>query len=55
MKNEQITNMLKLTRALFFLNAAVWLIFGLLGLAQVLTGAGALRLFLSVMMLVLPE
>ena len=29
MEDKQISNLLKLTRALFFINAAVWLAFGI--------------------------
>lgn len=52
MKNGQITKMLQLARAMFFLNAGVWLFFSLLGFMQAMTVTGAWRLILSVLMLV---
>jgi hypothetical protein len=43
--------MLKLTRSLFFINAAVWLIFGFLGFMRAVTSTSDLRLILSVLMI----
>ncbi|MBN1453468.1 MAG: hypothetical protein JW963_20805 [Anaerolineales bacterium] len=50
MENNQITNMLKLTRGLFFLNAAVWVVFGVLGFMAV-TSTSDWRLILSMLMI----
>ena len=50
MEENQISNLLKLTRALFFINAAVWLIFGALGFMRAMTSTSDLRLILSVLM-----
>ena len=50
MEENQISNLLKLTRALFFITAAVWLIFGALGFMRAMTATSDLRLILSVLM-----
>ena len=50
MENDHISKMLKLTRSLFYINAAVWLAFGTLGFIQSIPGRSALRLILSVLM-----
>lgn len=51
MEYHQTTNMLKLTRYFFFLNAAVWLIVGTLGFIQVTASMRDWRLILSVLMI----
>ena len=51
MKKDQTTNMLKLTRYLFFLNAAVWLAFGIASLLlRALDGGSLVRWVITVMM-----
>lgn len=50
MEDNRTTNMLKLTRYLFFLNAAAWLFFGVLGFTQAMTSTNDWRLILSVLM-----
>ena len=50
MKSDQTSKMLKLTQSLFFINAAVWLIFGALGFMRTVTSTSDLRLILSVLM-----
>ena len=50
MKSDQTSKMLKLTQSLFFINAAVWLIFGFLGFMRAVTSTSDLRLILSVLM-----
>jgi hypothetical protein len=52
MEKDQTTNMLKLTRYLFFLNAAVWLAFGVASLLfRALDGGGLARWVITVMMI----
>lgn len=52
MENTQTTNMLKLTRYLFFLNAAVWLAFGVASLLfRALDGGSLARWVITVMMI----
>lgn len=52
MENTQTTNMLKLTRYLFFLNAAVWLAFGIASLLfRALDGGSLTRWVITVMMI----
>jgi hypothetical protein len=50
MKINQIPTMLKMTQILFFVNAAAWLVFGVLGFTQLRTGSSNLRLIYSVLM-----
>ena len=50
MKINQIPTMLKMTQILFFVNAATWLVFGVLGFTQLRTGSSNLRLIYSVLM-----
>ena len=50
MKINQIPTMLKMTQILFFVNAATWLVFGVLGFTQLSTGSSNLRLIFSVLM-----
>ena len=52
MKINQIPTMLKMTQILFFVNAATWLVFGVLGFTQLRTGSSNLRLIYSVLMVV---
>lgn len=49
MKKKQGEKMQKTTQVLFFVNAAVWLVFGVLGFFRV-TGMSNLRLILSILM-----
>ena len=52
MENTQTTNMLKLTRYLFFINAAVWLAFGIASLLfRALDGGSLARWLITVMMI----
>lgn len=51
MNINQTSKMLKLARSLFFINAAVWLIFGALGFMRAMTSTSDLRLILSVLMI----
>jgi len=52
MENTQTTNMLKLTRYLFFLNAVVWLAFGVASLlSRALDNGSLARWVITVMML----
>jgi hypothetical protein len=52
METTQTKNMLKLTRYLFFLNAAVWLVFGILSLLlRALDNGSLARWVITVMML----
>ena len=50
MDNERVSKILKLTRKLLFVNAGVWLIFGVLGFSRAMTETGNLRFMLSVLM-----
>ena len=50
MENDQTRNLLKATQSLFFLNAAVWVVFGVLGLFEALDGGSSLRWVLSILM-----
>jgi hypothetical protein len=51
MKNNQASNMLNLTRILFFLNAAVWLIFGALSIFRFADDGSLMRLIYAVLMI----
>ena len=51
MENDQISKMLKLTRVLFFVNAAVWLFFCALSFVRAMTDTSEIRLILSWLML----
>ena len=50
MENNQSMQMLKLTRALFFLNATVWLIFGALSAFRFADGGSLTRLIYAILM-----
>ncbi len=53
MKSDQISKMLKLTRTLFFFNAAVWLAFGVSSLLfRTLDGGSLTRWVITIMMIV---
>lgn len=52
MEKHQISSMLKLTQALFFVEAAVWLVFGGLGFTRAVNGTSDWRFIISVLMLV---
>ncbi len=53
MKSDQISKMLKLTRTLFFFNAAVWLAFGVSSLLfRALDGGSLTRWVITIMMIV---
>ena len=52
MKSDQISKMLKLTRTLFFINAAVWLAFGVSSLLfRALDGGSLTRWVITIMMI----
>ena len=51
MKSGRTSKILILTRSLFFINAAVWLIFGALGLMRALANTNDWRMILSVLMI----
>ena len=51
MEANQTRKMLKLTQGMFFLNAAVWVLFGVLSLLRALDGGSSLRWFISILML----
>ena len=50
MENKQTKNLLKLTRILIFVNAAIWLMFGGLSFSRALMSISDLRFILSVLM-----
>ena len=50
MDKNQVPTLLKLTQILFFVNTAVWLVFGVLGFTQAITSTSDLRLIYSVLM-----
>ena len=50
MKKNQIPTMLKLSQILFFVNAAVWLVFGVLSFTQIRASIRDFRLVYSVLM-----
>ena len=52
MENDPIKQMLRLARWLFLLNAAVWMVFAVLGFVRAGAGAGNWRLVQSMLMLV---
>ena len=51
MGKNQFSNMLNLTRILFFVNAAVWLVFGALSLFQYFEDGSQTRLIYAVLMI----
>ena len=51
MKSGRTSKILILTRSLFFINAAAWLIFGTLSLMRALANTSDLRMILSVLMI----
>jgi hypothetical protein len=52
MKKNQNSVMLKLTQALFFVNAAIWFLFGAMNLVRVMETGSAVRWILTAMMIV---
>jgi len=52
MENDQIKQMLKLARGLFFLNAAIWLVLAVLGFIRTGTGTAGWHAILSALMIV---
>ncbi len=50
MEKNQVSTMLKLTQALFFANAIVWFLFGVMSLIRVMEAGNALRWVLTIMM-----
>lgn len=50
MENNQTGKMLKLTQGMLFLNAAVWLVFGVLGVLRAIETGSSLRWILSTLM-----
>lgn len=52
MDGKPNASMLKLTSALFVINAIVWLIFGIMSFALALKGGNSIRWMLSVMMVI---
>jgi len=50
MENNQTMNMPKLTQALFFLNAAIWLVFAILSLFRAASENGLTRGVITIMM-----
>ena len=51
MGKNQISTMLKLTQVLFFANAIVWFLFGVMGLIRVIEAGSMLRWILAIMMM----
>lgn len=51
MESRQTNNMLNLTRVMLFLNAAIWVVFGVLGVLRAIEGGSSLRWLLSILML----
>ncbi len=51
MGKNQISTMLKLTQVLFFANAIVWFLFGVMGLIRVIEAGSMLRWILVIMMM----
>ena len=51
MENNQVSKMLKLTRIAFFINAVVWLVFGILSFIRAMKDTSDVRLILSWLML----
>ena len=51
MGKNQISTMLKLTQVLFFANAIVWFLFGVMGLISVIEAGSMLRWILAIMMM----
>jgi hypothetical protein len=50
MENNQTRKMLTLTKRMLFLNAAVWVVFGVLGVFRAVEGGSSLRWILSALM-----
>ena len=50
--NKQASTLLKTTQAAFFLNALVWVVFGIMSFSFAFNGGGNLRFALSVLMLI---
>ena len=50
MEKNQRSSMLNLIRILFFVNAAVWIVFGILSLLQAVDGGSSLRWMISILM-----
>ena len=51
MEKDQTGNLLRATQGMFFLNAAVWVVFGTLGLLVAIDGGSTLRWIISILML----
>ena len=51
MESHQTRKMLKLTQGLFFLNAAVWLLFGVLSLLRAIDEGGLIRWTYTILMI----
>ena len=51
MKNNQTTSLLKLTRVMFFVNALVWLMFGVGSLVRAFEEGSTLRWIITIMMI----
>jgi hypothetical protein len=50
METDQTRKMLTLTKRMLFLNAAVWVVFGVLGVFRAVEGGSSLRWMLSLLM-----
>ena len=50
MEKDQTRNLLKATQGMFFLNAAVWVVFGVLSLLEAIDGGSSLRWIISILM-----
>lgn len=50
MEKDQTRNLLKITQGMFFLNAAVWVVFGALSVLEAIDGGSSLRWILSILM-----
>lgn len=51
-RSAQATRLLKITQSMFFLNALVWLVFGILSFVRARAGDGNWRLTLAMLMVV---
>ena len=50
--NKQVSSLLKITQVTFFLNALVWLVFGVMSFSLAFNGTGSWRFVLSALMLI---